>query len=51
MQYCKHRHNQETAKIVVRLCYLQSIQLQLNEKDIFIKDLQQKRLPLEAVVD
>ena len=28
MQYCKHRHNQERAKFVVRLCYLQSIQLQ-----------------------
>ena len=31
MQYCKHRHNQETAKIVVRLCYLQSIQLQFSQ--------------------
>ena len=49
MQYCKHRHNQETAKIVVRLCYLQSIQLcPPNPID---PKLQQKRLPLEAVVD
>ena len=50
MQYCKHRHNQETAKFVVRLCYLQSIQLPFSQDPIDPK-LQQKRLPLEAVVD